>query len=168
MSSSTPPPTRRTSASPPVRARPRPTAPPPPWRRARISRSRACPLRSALATQYNSLLTQIDQLAGDASFNGTNLIGGKGTNNNLTINFNAKGNSNLTVTATDETSNGLGLKAITGSSAAGTVGQGNFLLNKDINTTLNNLTTASTSSGPTPRPSARPSVVQNRQTSPRT
>ncbi len=35
-------------------------------------------------------LTQIDQLAGDSSYNGTNLIGGKGTNNNLTINFNAK------------------------------------------------------------------------------
>ncbi len=120
--------------------------------------------RSALATQYNSLLTQIDQLAGDASFNGTNLIGGKGTNNNLTINFNAKGNSNLTVTATDETSNGLGLKAITGSSAAGTVGQGNFLLNKDINTTLNNLTTASNQlrSDSSTFGSAL-SVVQNRQ-----
>ncbi len=120
--------------------------------------------RSALASQYNSLLTQIDQLASDASFNGTNLIGGKGTNNNLTINFNAKGNSNLTVTATDATSNGLSLNAITGSSAAGTVGQGNFLLNKDINTTLNSLTTASNSlrSSSSTFGSAL-SVVQNRQ-----
>ncbi|WP_449410070.1 flagellin N-terminal helical domain-containing protein [Methylobacterium komagatae] len=120
--------------------------------------------RSSLASQYNSLLTQIDQLASDASFNGTNLIGGKGTNNNLTINFNAKGNSNLTVTATDATSNGLSLKAITGSSAAGTVGQGNFLLNKDINTTLNSLTTASNSlrSSSSTFGSAL-SVVQNRQ-----
>ncbi len=120
--------------------------------------------RASLSSQYNSLLTQIDQLASDASFNGTNLIGGKGTNNNLTINFNAKGNSNLTVTATDATSNGLSLKAITGSSAAGTVGQGNFLLNKDINTTLNSLTTASNSlrSSSSTFGSAL-SVVQNRQ-----
>jgi flagellin-like hook-associated protein FlgL len=100
--------------------------------------------RATLATQYNSLLTQIDQLAGDASYNGVNLIAGKGTNNNLTINFNPKGNSNLVVSATDQTSNGLNLKAITGtSSGSSVIGQGNFLLNSDINTTLNSLTTAS-------------------------
>ncbi len=100
--------------------------------------------RATLASQFNSLLTQIDQLAGDSSYNGVNLIAGKGTNNNLTINFNPKGNSNLVVSATDQTSNGLGLKAITGTSAGTTnVGQGNFLLNADINTTLNSLTTAS-------------------------
>ncbi|TXN73849.1 flagellar protein [Methylobacterium sp. WL18] len=100
--------------------------------------------RASLATQYNSLLTQIDQLAGDSSYNGTNLINGKSDNNNLTINFNPKGNSNLTVTATDATSNGLGLEAITGKSDSSTkVGQGQFLLNADINTTLNKLTAAS-------------------------
>ncbi|MCJ2012917.1 flagellin [Methylobacterium sp. J-076] len=122
--------------------------------------------RATLATQYNSLLTQIDQLAGDSSYNGTNLIAGKGTNNNLTINFNAKGNSNLTVTATDETSNGLGLKAITGTSAGtgGLAGQGNFLLNNDINSTMNNLTAASNQlrSDSSTFGSAL-SVVQNRQ-----
>ncbi|MCJ2071837.1 flagellar protein [Methylobacterium sp. J-030] len=121
--------------------------------------------RSTLATQYNSLLTQIDQLAGDSSFNGTNLIGGKGSNNNLTIAFNPKGNSNLAVVATDETSNGLGLSAITSTSAGTTtVGQGNFLLNADINTTLNKLTTAASQL----RTDASTfgsslSVVQNRQ-----
>ena len=120
--------------------------------------------RSALASQYNSLLTQIDQLAGDASYNGTNLIGGKGTNNNLTINFNAKGNSNLTVTATDETSSGLGLSAITSSSAAGTAGRGNFLLNGDINTTLNKLTAASNQlRSDSSNFGSALSVVQNRQ-----
>ncbi len=119
--------------------------------------------RSALAKQYNSLLTQIDQLAGDASYNGTNLIGGKGANNNLTINFNAKGNSNLQVTATDETSSGLGLSAITGSSG-GTAGRGNFLLNSDINSTLTGLTKASNQlrSDSSTFGSAL-SVVQNRQ-----
>lgn len=121
--------------------------------------------RAALATQYNSLLTQIDQLAGDASYNGTNLIGGTGTNNNLTINFNAKGNSNLTVTATDETSSGLSLSAITSTSAkTSTVGQGNFLLNSDINSTLTKLTTASNQlRSDSSNFGSALSVVQNRQ-----
>ena len=116
--------------------------------------------RATLASQYNSLLTQIDQLAGDSSFNGTNLINGKGDNNNLTINFNPKGNSNLTVTATDETSSGLGLKAIT----AGTSGTGNFLLNTDINKTLGTLTTASNQLRTDASTfGSNLSVVQNRQ-----
>ncbi|MCB4803451.1 flagellin N-terminal helical domain-containing protein [Methylobacterium brachiatum] len=121
--------------------------------------------RATLASQYNSLLTQIDQLAGDSSFNGTNLINGKGDNNNLTINFNPKGNSNLTVTATDETSSGLGLTSITSTSTkTSTVGQGNFLLNADINTTLNKLTTASSQLRTDASTfGSNLSVVQNRQ-----
>ncbi len=121
--------------------------------------------RATLASQYNSLLTQIDQLAGDSSFNGTNLINGKGDNNNLTINFNPKGNSNLTVTATDETSSGLGLTSITStSSKTSTVGQGSFLLNADINTTLNKLTTASSQLRTDASTfGSNLSVVQNRQ-----
>ncbi|MHB2205860.1 flagellin N-terminal helical domain-containing protein [Methylobacterium sp. CM6257] len=121
--------------------------------------------RATLATQYNSLLTQIDQLAQDSSFNGTNLIAGKGTNNNLTINFNPKGNSNLTVTATDETSNGLGLSAITDKSTSSSkTGQGNFLLNADINSTLGKLTTASSQLRTDASTfGSNLSVVQNRQ-----
>ncbi|MCJ2085470.1 flagellar protein [Methylobacterium sp. E-005] len=120
--------------------------------------------RATLAQQYNSLLTQIDQLAQDSSFNGTNLIAGKGSNNNLTINFNPKGNSNLTVSATDETSAGLKLSAIQTSSVAGGVGQGNFLLNADINTTLNTLTTASSQLRTDASTlGSNLSVVQNRQ-----
>ena len=122
--------------------------------------------RAALASQYNSLLTQIDQLASDASYNGVNLIAGKGTNNNLTINFNPKGNSSLIVQSTDETSNGLGLQAITTTSAGtgGLYGQGSFLLNSDINSTLTGLTKASnqlrTDSSTF---GSNLSVVQNRQ-----
>ncbi|MBP1179753.1 flagellin [Methylobacterium sp. PvR107] len=119
--------------------------------------------RNSLAQQYNSLLTQIDQLAQDSSFNGTNLIAGKGTNNNLTINFNPKGNSNLQVTATDETSAGLNLSAITSTSGAN-VGQGNFLLNSDINSTLNTLTSASSQLRTDASAfGSNLSVVQNRQ-----
>ena len=116
--------------------------------------------RKSLADQYNSLLTQIDQLSQDSSFNGTNLIAGAGSNNNLKINFNPNGNSNLTVTATDTTSSGLKLNAIT----AGTAGTGNFLLNSDINNTLTSIQGASS----TLRSAASTfgsnlSVVQNRQ-----
>ncbi|MCJ2091113.1 flagellar protein [Methylobacterium sp. J-072] len=121
--------------------------------------------RATLASQYNSLLTQIDQLAGDSSFNGTNLINGKSDNNNLTINFNPKGNSNLQVTATDETSSGLGLTSITSiSNKTSTIGQGNFLLNADVNTTLNKLTTASSQLRTDASTfGSNLSVVQNRQ-----
>jgi flagellin len=121
--------------------------------------------RASLATQYNNLLTQIDQLAGDASYNGVNLIAGAGTNNDLTIKFNPKGSSSLIVTALDETSSGLNLTAITGASAGtSTVGQGNFLLNADINTTLNKLTTASSKLRTDASTfGSNLSVVQNRQ-----
>ncbi|WP_342166373.1 flagellin [Methylobacterium sp. SD21] len=121
--------------------------------------------RAALAGQYNSLLTQIDQLATDASYNGVNLIAGKGTNNNLTINFNPKGNSSLIVQSMDETSNGLGLGAITSTSAgSSTYGQGNFLLNSDINSTLTGLTKASNQlRSDSSTFGSNLSVVQNRQ-----
>ena len=40
--------------------------------------------RDSLASQFDALLTQIGQLAGDAGFNGVNLLGG----DDLTVNFN--------------------------------------------------------------------------------
>ena len=40
--------------------------------------------RATLQTNFNNLLTQIDQLASDASYNGVNLL----TGNNLTVDFN--------------------------------------------------------------------------------
>ncbi|MCJ2095464.1 flagellar protein, partial [Methylobacterium sp. J-072] len=81
------------------------------------------------------------------------------------IKFNPKGNSNLTVTATDETSSGLGLTSITSTSAkTSTVGQGSFLLNGDINTTLGKLTTASSQLRTDASTfGSNLSVVQNRQ-----
>ena len=64
--------------------------------------------------QYNSLLTQIDQLAKDASFNGTNLLSSSAATNKLHITFNEKGTSNLDVQGVDATSGGLNLTSITG------------------------------------------------------
>ena len=119
--------------------------------------------RASLAAQYNSLLTQITQLAGDASYNGVNLIAGK--NNDLSINFNPKGNSNITVNSTDETASGLGLNAVTNQGGtASALGQGSFLLNADIDKVTTTLSKAadqlkadSTALG------SNLSVVQNRQ-----
>jgi flagellin len=64
--------------------------------------------RGTLETNYNSLLTQIDQLAGDASYNGVNLLNG----NNLTVNFNETGTSTLTITGVTDNHTGLGLSSI--------------------------------------------------------
>ena len=64
--------------------------------------------RTTLQGNYNSLLTQIDQLAGDASYNGVNLLNG----NNLTVNFNENGTSSLTITGVTFDHAGLGLSAI--------------------------------------------------------
>src|SRR4029078_6477611 len=50
--------------------------------------------RATLATQFNALLTQIGQLAGDSGFNGVNLLGGE----NVTVNFNEDASSSTTVT----------------------------------------------------------------------
>ncbi|WP_298952700.1 flagellin [uncultured Methylobacterium sp.] len=119
--------------------------------------------RKSLADQYNNLLNQITQLATDASYNGTNLIAGK--SNDMTINFNTKGSSNLTVVSTDQTAAGLGLDPITNKgNDSTTVGRGSFLLNDDIKDVITNLSKATdqlrsdaTTLG------SNLSVVQNRQ-----
>jgi flagellin-like hook-associated protein FlgL len=67
--------------------------------------------RANLATQYNQLLPQLDQLANDSSFNGTNLL--NGTSNDLTVYLNASNTASLTISSVDATSNGLGITPIT-------------------------------------------------------
>jgi len=69
--------------------------------------------RTSLQANYNGLLTQINQLAGDASYNGVNLLGG----NNLTIDFNPTGTSSLTIEGVNFNSAGLGLSSVNGSVA---------------------------------------------------
>ena len=53
--------------------------------------------RTALETEFNNLLTQIDQLARDASFNGNNLL----QSDDLNVIFNENGTSSLTITGVD-------------------------------------------------------------------
>jgi flagellin-like hook-associated protein FlgL len=53
--------------------------------------------QASLATQFNALLTQIGQLAGDSGFNGINLLAG----NSLTITLDESGTSSVTVSGVD-------------------------------------------------------------------
>jgi flagellin len=66
--------------------------------------------RSNLQTQYNELLTQIDALARDASYNGINLLNG----DDLKVVFNEDGSSFQTITGVTYTSAGLGLSNLSG------------------------------------------------------
>ena len=64
--------------------------------------------RTTLQGNYNALLTQINQLAGDASYNGVNLLNG----DNLKVLFNENGTSSLTISGVTFNSAGLGLSSI--------------------------------------------------------
>ena len=70
----------------------------------------ANPARAALTTQYNALLTQIDQLTKDAGYNGNNLLTGASTQ--LKVVFNETGSSSLTIAGKDTSSTGLGLATL--------------------------------------------------------
>ena len=85
--------------------------------------------RAALESEFNALLTQIDQLAGDASFNGNNLL----QSDNLTVIFNEDGTSSLTISGVDFDSGGLGVNAAATDA---------FQTDSNINTTLTELDTA--------------------------
>ena len=66
--------------------------------------------RSSLQADYNSLLTQITQLAADASFNGVNLLNGDSMN----VVFNEDGSSSLNIAGVTFSASGLGLNAQSG------------------------------------------------------
>jgi flagellin len=87
--------------------------------------------RANLQSQYNDLLTQIDQLAGDSSYNGINLLNG----DNLKVVFNESNTSSLTIQGVKFNSAGLGLTAITGNG---------FQDNNNVNGTLTAIQTALT------------------------
>jgi flagellin len=67
--------------------------------------------RSTLQSNFNGLLTQINQLASDSGYNGINLLAG----DSLTIDFNPTGTSTLTITGVTFNAAGLGLTALSGS-----------------------------------------------------
>lgn len=78
------------------------------------ARSAAVADRAVLATQFGAILTQIDQLAGDASYKGTNFLNA----DTLTVTFNESSTSSITITGFDATSVGLGVAAAANAWAA--------------------------------------------------
>jgi flagellin-like hook-associated protein FlgL len=85
--------------------------------------------RADLSDQFDSLLTQIDQLAKDSGFNGINLLNG----DDLTVNFNEDGTSSATISGfTDTTAGDLAITASANDWAAKT----------DIQAALDDITTA--------------------------
>ncbi len=63
------------------------------------------PARAARAAEFDAVLAQIDQLAADASFLGTNLLKG----DSPVISFNESGSSSLTLSGLNASASGLGL-----------------------------------------------------------
>ena len=107
--------------------------------------------RNSLVSQYNSLLTQIDQQAKDASYNGVNLLNG----DNLKVVFNEKNSSFLNIQGTSITSAGLGLN---------TIATTDFQDSNSINNVLTNVSSAvSQLKSQASAYGSNLSVVQNRQ-----
>jgi flagellin len=84
--------------------------------------------RSSLATQFDAILKQIDQVVVDSGVNGVNLLGG----NTLKIDFNETGTSSLSIAGTTINSASLGLA----------VAQNTWQTDKDINDALGGLKAA--------------------------
>jgi flagellin len=87
--------------------------------------------RATLATQFDSLRTQLDGLVDDAIFNGVNLLK---DSDSLTVQFNEDNTSTLTVSGVDLSATGLGIAAAANS----------FSANADIQTSLDALSDALT------------------------
>lgn len=90
--------------------------------------------RSTLAVQFNELLGQINTIANDSSFNGTNLL--QATPDNLAVEFNTDNTSNLTITGLDSTTATSGINIA--------VAANNFGLNANIDTALTAISSALT------------------------
>jgi flagellin len=69
--------------------------------------------RSDLATQFDAIRTQIDQLVNDTGYNGVNLLKG----DNLKVDFNESATSSLTLTGVTFDAAGLGVAAAAGAFA---------------------------------------------------
>jgi flagellin-like hook-associated protein FlgL len=89
--------------------------------------------RAGLASQFNSLTTQLDQMVNDATFNGTNLL--NSSTNTLVVYFNANDGTALTITGVNITT--AGLLGTTGGAAGGS-----WATNADIDVNQSYLLTA--------------------------
>ena len=108
--------------------------------------------RSTLASQFDTLRTQIDQLAVDSSFNGTSLLNSQ----SLTVVTNQTGTSKIVLTGSNDSAVGLGLTS--------TFTTNTFQDNYDINsaiTAVNNALTSLNNQASTY--ASQVSVIQARQ-----
>ena len=99
--------------------------------------------RSSLISQFNDVRDQLDQLAKDSGFNGTNLLGG----DKLSIVFNEKtGNaqSKLDVQGSTISSSGLGVGKLVDSATSQTNGDFGVQNNSDLGKAADSLTNALT------------------------
>ena len=90
--------------------------------------------RSTLAVQFNELLSQINSIANDSTFNGLNLL--QASPDNLAVEFNEDNTSNLTITGLDATTATSGINIA--------VAANNFGLNANIDTALTSISSALT------------------------
>ncbi|KQO68755.1 flagellin [Methylobacterium sp. Leaf87] len=91
-----------------------------------LSNDKTSAARTALASQFNDLRTQIDQIAKDSGFNGTNLLGG----DTLSVIFNektGKDQSKLSVAGRTLSADSLGIAT----AVNGTPGAGEFNIQTD-------------------------------------
>ena len=84
--------------------------------------------RATLATQFNTLMDQVDDLAEDSGYKGINFL----SSDTLTVSFNADGTNSIGLSGFDGSSGALGLVDAAGSWAA----------DSGINTAITNLDTA--------------------------
>ena len=114
--------------------------------------------RQSLMNQYNSLLTQINQTAGDSGYNGVNLLNGDA----LTLKFNENGTSSLTVSMVDSNNNSFSINATNLALTSQTTSD--FASNTTLDTLATTITAAlSTLQTQATGISGSLSVVQNRQ-----
>lgn len=96
---------------------------------------------SEYIAQFNELLTQIDNLAGDATYAGVNLLGG--ATESLEVFFDEEGDSSISITGFDASSTGLGLTAVAAAGDAASWWDDTGALNKtNINASLDELEAA--------------------------
>ena len=115
-------------------------------------------VRQSLLTQFNSLLTQLDQAATDSGYNGINLLNG----DSLKLDFNADGSSSITVQAKDSNGNAFTVNSTNLGLSTGTSAQ--FASNSQLDTLSTSLSDALTTLGTQASSlGSQLSVVQTRQ-----
>jgi flagellin len=99
---------------------------------------------ATLATQFTELMVQVDELAGDAGYKGTNFL----ADSDLVVDFNEDASSSLTITGFSATSTGLGVAAVANAWAgAADVDAAVADLDAALNTLRTNGKTLASSSG---------------------